>query len=254
MNKNKSKSSNGSCLMTCLKGLGIFCLLGVFLVFGWIAGLIWLIFFRKKTAPEKQKRNTILISTASIFSFIFFLYGMFFAPPTPTELTISCQEESELDIDTDYIITLDYGPEDADISSVSCDTDNISIADIERDNNDSTKFILHTKSSGTINITANSGSIESNTLTFHIVDKEQQALLEEQEKLVKELEVQENETIVEEETETVEEETETVEKETESIDEEETKTIVEKEKTVQENVGKKNQPKKLKQKLRKLKL
>ena len=50
-----------SCLITALKILGIFILLPVIIAFGWMAGVIWLLFFRKKLNynPEKQKKTTI---------------------------------------------------------------------------------------------------------------------------------------------------------------------------------------------------
>ena len=39
------------------------------LSFGWIAGVIWLLFFRKKLQkePKKQKIMTIIISALSVF-------------------------------------------------------------------------------------------------------------------------------------------------------------------------------------------
>ena len=50
----------------------IFLLIGLVLAFGWIAGIIWLVFSRKKldAQPAKQKKMTIAISIGSIASFI----------------------------------------------------------------------------------------------------------------------------------------------------------------------------------------
>ncbi len=46
--KKQVSSGSGSCLIMCLKGFGILILLGLLLDFGWIAGIVWLLFFRKK--------------------------------------------------------------------------------------------------------------------------------------------------------------------------------------------------------------
>lgn len=169
--KNSNKSSGGGCLLTCLKGMGILCLLGLLIMFGWIAGLIWILFFRKKTAPDKQKKYTIAISGLSILSFIFFIYGILFAPPSPTALTlVSTVDGTTLEIDTDYIITVQYDPEDATLSNVKYLVDNSLLATITTDSDNPSMITLHTKREGTINITAQQNSIESNTLTFDIVD------------------------------------------------------------------------------------
>lgn len=78
MSKKSTTKTNGSCLMTCFKGMGILCLLSILLAFGWLAGIIWLLFFRKKLndEPEKQKKQTIIISSLSVLSLIFFIFGM----------------------------------------------------------------------------------------------------------------------------------------------------------------------------------
>ena len=169
--KNSTKSSGGGCLLTCLKGMGILFLLSFFVMFGWIAGLIWILFLRKKTAPDKQKQYTIAISGLSILSFVFFIYGMFFSPPSPTALTlVSTVEGTTLEIDTDYVITVQYEPKDATLSNVKYLVDNSLLATITTDSDNPSIITLHTKREGAINITAQQNTIESNTLTFDIVD------------------------------------------------------------------------------------
>ena len=78
MNKKSTTKANSSCLTTCFKGIGILCILGVILALGWIAGIIWLLFFRKKLddAPKKQKKQTIIVSSLSVLSLSFFIFGI----------------------------------------------------------------------------------------------------------------------------------------------------------------------------------
>ncbi len=78
MSKKSTTKTNGSCLTTCFKGIGMLCILSILLAFGWIAGVIWLLFFRKKLKddPGKQKKQTIIVSSLSVLSLIFFIFGM----------------------------------------------------------------------------------------------------------------------------------------------------------------------------------
>ena len=78
VSKKTNNGTGGGCLLTCLKGMGILCLISLLLVFGWIAGLVWLIFFRKKLndEPEKQKKQTIIVSVLSVISFVFLIYSL----------------------------------------------------------------------------------------------------------------------------------------------------------------------------------
>lgn len=52
-------SNGGGCLITCLKILGIFILIPLAMLFGWIAGIVWLIVFRKKNGRRPRKTKTI---------------------------------------------------------------------------------------------------------------------------------------------------------------------------------------------------
>ena len=157
-------------------------LISLLLAFSWIAGIIWLVFFRKKMDedPNKQKIYTIVVSILSGISFLFFLNSVVFAPPSPTNLKLIAQVEGqELDVNSDYNIAINYAPEDASLSSVIYDIDDDILAEITVDETNDSLLILHTKNEGTINITAKCGETESNTLTFEIVDIEARRLAEE---------------------------------------------------------------------------
>lgn len=87
---NKKTKTNGGCFLTCLKGLGFLCLISIFLAFGWIAGIIWLLFFRRKlnNDPVKQRKWTIIVSIFSVLSLIFFIYSMFYDNPSDEDTNI----------------------------------------------------------------------------------------------------------------------------------------------------------------------
>lgn len=70
-------SNGGGCLITCLKIFGIFLFLPLIVCFGWILGIIWLVFLRKKLndEPEKQKKYTIAVSILSVISLLLMISG-----------------------------------------------------------------------------------------------------------------------------------------------------------------------------------
>ena len=87
------------------------CFFAFIVAFGWIAGIIWLTFFRKKlnTSPGKQKKYTLAISAASVLSLFIFIYAIATAPPSPTMLVLYSEIEGEmLEINIYYTITLQY--------------------------------------------------------------------------------------------------------------------------------------------------
>jgi len=173
--KSKTSQNNHKGLITCLKIFAVIFLFVFILLLGWIAGIIWLIFFRKNMAsdPDKQKKYTIGISIASALSFIFFIYTVITAPPSPTSLVLSTTSEHQiLDIDSDYIINIEYEPEGASLSSVRYIVDNSKCAKITSDADNPSILILHTTGEGTINVTATKNDVTSNTLSFEIVDSE----------------------------------------------------------------------------------
>ena len=76
------------------KGTCTLILFGVLVIFGWIPGVIWLIFFRKKTAPEKRKKYTIIISIASVLSF-FIMLGYLEPADEESDLPINTEISTE---------------------------------------------------------------------------------------------------------------------------------------------------------------
>lgn len=101
MGKQGSSGKKRSFLVICLQifaGIFLFLLLAAF---GWIAGIIWLIFFRKKLNdnPSKQKRYTIGISLVSVLSLILFACSMA-TPSTQSETLSHSGVENESEIET----------------------------------------------------------------------------------------------------------------------------------------------------------
>ena len=80
--KSKNQASSGSCMIICLKGIGILILLSLLFGFGWIAGIVWLLFFRKKSNEDSKtiQRKTTIISILSVLSFIFMIYSFVLQP------------------------------------------------------------------------------------------------------------------------------------------------------------------------------
>lgn len=149
------------------------CFFAFIVLLGWIAGIVWLIFFRKRmnTDPKKQKNYTIGISAASALSLLIFIYSMATALPSPTLLALSSNVEGQtLEINSDYIINLQYEPSDATLSAVTYKVDTPSLAEITTDSDNPSQLTLRTNGEGIINITAVRGSLESNTLSFEIID------------------------------------------------------------------------------------
>lgn len=159
------------CLMTALKILGIIILIPVLIAFGWIAGAIWLLFFRKKLNdnPEKQKKMTIIVSVLSALSLIIMIISLATYKPLKSIEISSDVNGQELEVNQDYIIDVSYAPENASVSDFIYDVDSF-CATFEKSGDDNGKAVLHTKSEGTVTISVSSGTIDSNPLTFTIVD------------------------------------------------------------------------------------
>lgn len=140
--------------------------------FGWIVGVVWLIFFRKKIInPAKRKYTTIGISLFSVFSFGIMVYALAFAPPSVNKIVISSDMEGKkLEINQDYLINIEYKPENSEYNLLkfNIDTD---IATFQKKDDTNNQAILHTLSSGTLTIYVSNGSTQSNSLKFDIIDK-----------------------------------------------------------------------------------
>lgn len=141
------------------------------LSFGWIAGVIWLLFFRKKLQkePKKQKIMTIIISALSVFSFGFLIYSSFSTVSLDSIEIYSDTFSKELSVDQDYVINIEYSPANAELSDFAYNIDG-SGATFEKSTSDKNKAILHTESEGTVVISVSNGEVQSNSLTFDIKD------------------------------------------------------------------------------------
>lgn len=174
VNANPSKHNTDGCLIVCLKIFAYLMLAGLFIAFGWVAGIVWFIFYRKKLNdnPQKQKRMSILIGAGSVLSFIIMIISVITAPPTPNAITLSSNVEGQkLQLGEEYIFTASVSPDDANISSLKFVIDRTSRATIVQDIELPTQAVLQPQSAGTINVHVESGDIESNTLTFEIVEQ-----------------------------------------------------------------------------------
>ncbi len=171
MNIQKNTNHTGGCLKTCLILAGALVLISLLIGFGWIAGIVWLIFFRKKLndEPQKQKIMTIVICILSVFSFGFMVYSFATGDSLESILISSDVIGDELEVEQDYVIQIDSTPIDADLSDLTYNIDG-SCATFEKSEADSKKGILHTISTGTVVISVTSGEINSNSLEFHITD------------------------------------------------------------------------------------
>lgn len=171
MNVQKGTNNTGGCLKTCLIAVGALVLITLLLGFGWIAGVVWLLFFRKKlnNEPEKQKKVTILVSVLSVFSFGFMIFSFVTGDSLKSIRITSDAIGSELEINKDYIIQINSTPADADLSDLTFHIDG-SCAAFKKSDADDKKAILHTSSAGTVVISVSSGEISSNSLELHIVD------------------------------------------------------------------------------------
>lgn len=177
VNTNPSKHNNEGCLIVCLKIFAYLMLAGLLIDFGWAVGIVWFIFYRKKLNdnPQKQKRMSILIGAGSVLSFIIMIImviSIITAPPTPNSITLSSNVEGQqLQIGEEYIFTANVSPDDANISSLKFVVDRTSRATIVQDIELPTQAVLQPQSAGTINVHVESADIESNTLTFEIVEQ-----------------------------------------------------------------------------------
>lgn len=159
------------CLITALKIIGIIILIPILMAFGWIAGVVWLLFYRKKLNddPEKQKKTTIIVSILSALSLIIMIFSYATYKPLKSIEISSDASGQELEINQDYIIDISYEPENASNVDFIYNVDGLS-ATFDKSGDDNAKAVLHTKSEGNITISVSSGTIESNSLEFSIVD------------------------------------------------------------------------------------
>lgn len=172
-----SPKNGGGCLMSILKFIGILMLASLALCVGWIIGIIWLLFFRKRMSdnPDKQKKVTIGVVIYSIISLIFTICILCDTPPAIKSLKISSDaSENILDVGKDYEIKISNSPKDSSLGNLKY---HINGNDATFKASDSENIaILHTKSEGDVTIYISSGDIKSNSITFKIVDSSKEKL------------------------------------------------------------------------------
>lgn len=97
MNKENNKNS-GSCLLTCLKW---FLILLFIIPFGWVAGIIWFLFFRKNCDESKRQTYSIIIAILSVLSLGCMTYGLLSPSDNKNSNTevVSSQKETESQIE-----------------------------------------------------------------------------------------------------------------------------------------------------------
>lgn len=83
--------------------------------------------------------------------------------------------DTELDVNMDYIISVNTDPSGANISKFDYESDSTAVTFEYKDDGIA---LLHTSGEGAVTVYVKSGKIESNKLTFNIVDKAAQAAAE----------------------------------------------------------------------------
>ena len=91
--------------------------------------------------------------------------------PTPNVETIKLTaDEDTMDINEEQLISFTYTPKDADVSNLSLELSDGTLAKAEQTDDG---IVLHTQArEGTFTLIAKRGSAESNELTFQVIDKE----------------------------------------------------------------------------------
>ncbi len=175
---NGNAPKKGSCLMSLLKIFGILILIPLLFCFGWIIGIIWLLFFRKRMddTPEKQKKITVGVIIYCIISFILTIYIFITAPPSVESLKISSTvADTTLEVGQDYEIKISSSPKDSSLDNIRY---HISGGSGTFKSSDSKNIaILHTTSEGTVTIYISSGDVASNSLTFKIIDSTKEEVI-----------------------------------------------------------------------------
>lgn len=129
---------------------------------------------KRMSDQRKKKRSRIITTVFLIFSVLGCVITIG-APGTPSVEALSLSADTQtLDVNKTETIAWTYAPEGADISQVSAEVSDSSLAEatIDPDGN----LILKTLSKeGNVNVTLKDGSIISNVVTFSIVDAEKEA-------------------------------------------------------------------------------
>lgn len=93
-----SSRGSGSCLIVCLKALGILMLIPLVMLFGWIGGIVWFAFYRKKLDddPDKQNKMSILVATGSVLSLIIMIASFTNTPSASGDTSVIATESETM--------------------------------------------------------------------------------------------------------------------------------------------------------------
>ncbi len=132
----------------------------------------------------KRRNRFRIIILAAVIALLVLIVALFFIVRTVTSgldsLTLSPDfTEQELDINTDYTFTITADPEKASLKSLEYVIDNTAATFSASDAADG-QAVLHTVSEGTVTVCVKKSDVESNYLTFNIVDQAAKAAAEAQ--------------------------------------------------------------------------
>ena len=128
---------------------------------------------------SSRKRNTLIMMIISLVlgvAVIISLVLLILQRTGLESITINPTfADTELDVNMDYIISVNTDPSGANISKFDYESDSTAATFEYKDDGIA---LLHTSGEGAVTVYVNSGKIESNKLTFNIVDKAAQAAAE----------------------------------------------------------------------------
>lgn len=173
-NSSDNGNKKGGCGTCLLWFFGIFLLFALF-VYAWIPGIIGMIYFSKKlTDPSEKKKTLGILGVVSVLSFLLFISSI--GTPDLTDLTVNWNQQ-EYDINETTELELVLTPIDAEIEKLVISDNDIATLDYKNG-----EAIISFKDEGTATIyfIAN-GSIESNSATITVIDREAEEQREKEE-------------------------------------------------------------------------
>ena len=125
---------------------------------------------------SSRKRNTLIMMIISLVLGVAVIISLVLLILQRTGLeTITINPsfaDTELDVNMDYIISVNTDPSGANIAKFDYESDSTAVTFEYKDDGIA---LLHTSGEGAVTVYVKSGKIESNKLTFNIVDKAAQA-------------------------------------------------------------------------------
>ncbi len=133
------------------------------------AGIIHMFHVRNSIFDDKKRKmSTIRTCCFLVFSIVGCFATLAPSAPDVESITISASQET-MDINDEQLISFSYEPENADTSDISIELSDTTLADAELTGNG--QIALNTLANeGNFTLLAKCGSIESNELTFQVVD------------------------------------------------------------------------------------